>query len=159
MGRARKRERLARATGDPTPGALQTGPDAPGPVRRAPATTGGGAPAGTSTPGPVGRAPFGDGAERRLDDPEWRRAERRRIARLNRLPDPLRSWADRSRGHALAVAALQGLLAILVTLPVLKAVTGDWLPPYAAVVALGVAVALQAVCRSVNRRADARAQP
>ena len=138
MGRARKRARRAAAA---PPGALPT-------VSAASET--------------VGRAPYGDGGqggERRLDDPEWRRAERRRIARLNRLPDPLRSWGDRSRGHAFLVAALQGTLAILITLPLLKVTTGQWLPAYAAVVALAVAVALQAVCRSVNRRADARAQP
>lgn len=129
MGRARRRERLAR-----------------------PAAAG-----RTATPADAATAGGPAAAERRLDDPDWRRAERRRIARLNRLPDPLRSWADRSRAHAFAVAALQGLLAIAITLPLLRLVTGDWLPPYAAVVALGVAVALQAGCRRVNRRADVRA--
>lgn len=95
--------------------------------------------------------------ERRLDDPDWRRAERRRIARLNRLPDPVRSWADRSRGHAVAVALLQGAVVIALTLVLLRATTGGWLPPYAAIVALAVAVAVQAVCRRINSRADARA--
>jgi len=52
---------------------------------------------------------------------------------------------------------LQMLLVIAVTLPLLKVLTGQWLPPYAAVVALALAVVTQAVCRSVNRRADARA--
>ena len=94
--------------------------------------------------------------ERRLDDPQWRRSERRRIARLNRLPDPFRSWGDRSRGHAFAVAVLQMVLVVAVTLPVLRLATGDWLPPYAAIVALAAAIATQALCRRVNRRADER---
>ena len=108
--------------------------------------------AGVSAPPPPPRAP-----ERPLHDKEWRKAERRRIARLNRLPDPFRSWADRSRGHAAAVNVLQGLLAIAIGLLLMRVVTGQWLPPYSAVIVLGIAVGLQAVCRSVNRRADERA--
>jgi hypothetical protein len=131
VGRARKRARAAAAT---PPGALPTA---------------------SASAEPVGRAPGGGG--RALHDPDWRRAERRRIARLNRLPDPFRSWADRSRAHAVAVALLQGVLVIGLTLLLLKAVTGDWLPTYAAVVALAVAVAVQALCRGINKRADARA--
>ena len=136
MGRARKRERAARLGQPPGGGALRTGPAAPA---------------------PAAGAPDGQGPARPLDDPDWRRAERRRIARLNRLPDPFRTWGDRSRAHGMAVAALQMLLAIALTLPLLRLTTGQWLPPYAAVVALGVAVVLQGVCRSVNRRADERA--
>jgi hypothetical protein len=106
-------------------------------------------------PAPERRAP--EDRSDRLRDPQWRRAERRRIARLNRLPDPFRSWGDRSRWHGAAVAVLQMLLVIAVTLPLLRVTTGQWLPPYAAIVALALAVATQAVCRSVNRRADERA--
>jgi hypothetical protein len=128
VGRSRKRARRLAASGEPLPP----------PVVAAPSTA-------HARP------------ERAIDDPEWRRAERRRIARLNRLPDPFRSWGDRSRGHAFAVAVLQMLLVIAVTLPLLRLTTGQWLPPYAAVVALALAVVTQAVCRSVNRRADERA--
>ena len=136
MGRRRKRERLARLAGQS--GALPT----PGAGRQR-----------------LGSAPdrsTGEG-ERRLDDPAWRRAERRRIARLNRLPDPFRSWGDRSRLHAVAVGLLQGALVTVVGLLGLKLVTGTWLPPYAAIVVLALAVTSQAVCRSINRRADERA--
>jgi hypothetical protein len=45
----------------------------------------------------------------------------------------------------------------VIGLLLLKLTTGTWLPPYAAVVVLALAVASQAVCRSVNRRADERA--
>lgn len=94
--------------------------------------------------------------ERPLHDKEWRRAERRRIARLNRLPGPFRDYADRGRPQAIAVNVLQGLIAIAIGLLVLRTATGQWLPAYSAVVVLAVAVGLQAVCRSVNKRADAR---
>ena len=112
---------------------------------------------GEAEPVPSPPAPVAARGARPIDDPAWRRAERRRIARLNRLPDPFRSWGDRSRAHASAVAVLQMLLVIAVTLPLLKVLTGEWLPPYAAVVALALAVVTQAVCRSINRRADERA--
>jgi hypothetical protein len=79
------------------------------------------------------------------------------VARLNRLPDPFRSWGDQSRWHAFAVGLLQGALVTVIGLLLLKLTTGTWLPPYAAVVVLALAVASQAVCRSVNRRADERA--
>lgn len=102
-------------------------------------------------------APQPAAGERRLDDPAWRRAERRRVARLNRLPDPFRSWGDRSRWHAFAVGLLQGALVTVVGLLLLRLTTGTWLPPYAAVVVLALAVVSQAVCRSINRRADERA--
>jgi hypothetical protein len=131
VGRARKRARRLAESGEPLPPPVVAGPS---PAQARPAR-----------------------GERPLDDPEFRRAERRRIARLNRLPDPFRSWGDRSRGHAFAVAVLQMLLVLAVTLPLLKVTTGSWLPPYAAVVALALAVLTQAVCRSINRRADERA--
>ena len=95
--------------------------------------------------------------ERPLHDKAWRKQERRRIARLNRLPDPFRSWADRGRLQTVVVNVLQALVAIVIGLVVVRVATGSWLAPYSAIVVLGVAVALQAVCRSVNRRADARA--
>lgn len=141
MGRARKRARRAAAGGLP--------PAAGAPGR---------APYGTAASGPARAAGTAPDGERPIDDPEWRRAERRRIARLNRLPDPVRSWADRSRGHAAAAAVLQMLVAIGITLPGLKLATGEWLPPWAAIAALAVAVSLQAACRAVNRRADRRAE-
>ena len=95
--------------------------------------------------------------ERPLHDKAWRKQERKRIARLNRLPDPFRSWADRGRLQTTLVNVLQALVAIVIGLVLVRIATGDWLAPYSAVVFLAVAVALQAVCRSVNRRADARA--
>jgi uncharacterized membrane protein YfcA len=79
------------------------------------------------------------------------------VARLNRLPDPVRSWGDRSRAHAAAAALLQIALVVIVSLVGLKLFTGDWLPPYAAIVALALAVATQFGCRAWNTRADARA--
>ena len=138
MGRSRKRERLARAAGTAAEG-LATADGARGTAGRAPDPR-----------------PAGTGAERPLHDPEWRRAERRRIARLTRLPDPFRTWGDRSRAHAAAVVLLQMVLVVVLTVGLLRLTTGTWLPRYAAVVALAVAVAVQALCRSINRRADAR---
>jgi hypothetical protein len=131
VGRSRRRARRLAASGEPLPPPVVAAPS-PSHAR-------------------------GERPARPVHDPEFRRAERRRIARLNRLPDPFRSWGDRSRGHAFAVAVLQMLLVIAVTLPLLKVTTGQWLPPYAAIVALALAVLTQAVCRSVNRRADERA--
>jgi hypothetical protein len=96
--------------------------------------------------------------QRRLQDPEWRRAERRRIARLNRLPDPFRSWGDKSRWHGAAVTFLQLWLVVVVTLLLMKATTGVWLPQWAPVVALALAVGTQFACRAINLRADARAE-
>lgn len=143
MGRARRRERLARQAAH-----------RPGPPRPR-----GALPAGSAPPSAAGSPQGGqpDDGDRRLHDPQWRRAERRRIARLNRLPDPFRSWGDRSRAHAFAVGLLQGALVTVVGLTTLKLTTGAWLPAYAAVVVLALAVVSQAVCRSVNRRADERA--
>lgn len=112
--------------------------------------------AGLKTAGPTVTTPALDDGERRLHDPAWRKAERRRVARLNRLPDPFRSWGDRSRGHAFAIGLLQGALVTVVGLLLLKLTTGTWLPPYAAVVVLALAVVSQAVCRSINKRADAK---
>jgi hypothetical protein len=133
MGRARRRARRAAQAG-------------PTPVRRPPAAV-----EPPAAPAPPAARPD------RIRDPEWRRAERRRIARLNRLPDPVRSWADRSRWHAAAAAFLQMGLVIAVTLVLLRVTVGAWLPPYAAVVALALAVTTQYVCRGINARADARA--
>ncbi len=111
MGRARRRERLARAAGTDPSGALPTAPRAPQPAARPPHGTG--------------------DRTRDLQDPEWRRAERRRIARLTRLPDPFRTWGDRSRAHAAAVVLLQMLLVVVLTLGLLRLTTGSWLPRYA----------------------------
>lgn len=102
-------------------------------------------------------APAPDVVERPLHDRSWRKQERRRIARLNRLPDPFRAWADRGPAHTVAVNVLQALVAIALGLAVTRALTGDWLAPSAAILVLAAAVGLQAVCRAVNRRADARA--
>jgi hypothetical protein len=143
VGRSRKRERLARKGGTSPAGALPAGTRAAG--------TAGRAPGGQPSPGTAA------GGDRPLHDPQWRRAERRRIARQTRLPDPFRSWGDRSRAHAAAVVVAQMVLVVVLTLTLMRVTTGTWLPRYAAVAALAVALVVQAVCRRINQRADARA--
>lgn len=84
---------------------------------------------------------------------EHRRAERARIARLNRLPGPFQAYADRGRGQVLLVHLLQAAIVVGVALLVCRLATGEWLPRYVAVVALGVSVLLTALNRSANSRA------
>ena len=85
---------------------------------------------------------------------EHRREQRQRLTRLGRLPGPFQSFGNRSRAHGALVWVLQGLLVLAVTLPVLKLVTDQWLPPFAGVLVLGVALALQSACRKVNLKAE-----
>lgn len=84
---------------------------------------------------------------------EHRRAERARIARLNRLPGPFQPYADRGRREVVLVHLLQAAIVVAVALLACKAVTGDWFPRYVAIVALGVSVLVTAVNRSTNSRA------
>lgn len=85
---------------------------------------------------------------------EHRREQRQRVTRLGRLPGPFQTFGNKSRAHGAAVWVLQGLLVLAMTLPILKLVTGQWLPPFAGVVVLGVALVLQSTCRKVNLRAE-----
>jgi len=87
---------------------------------------------------------------------EHRRQERVRQARLARLPGPFSRYADRGRRQAALVALLQVLFVIGVTLPAVRLASGHWLPTYAGVAVLAVAVVLQQVNRTVNRRAERR---
>lgn len=95
----------------------------------------------------------GDAAYR---DPELRRAERRRVLLLNLLPGRFQDHARQGGLRLAFVAALQLVLVVVVGLIALRLVTGEWLPRYAGVVVMGLAVVSQAVCRSLNSRA---AQP
>ena len=88
---------------------------------------------------------------------EHRRAERARVTRLGRLPGPFMAFGDRSRGHAVLVWLLQWTLLVAVGLSLCRLVTGDWLPSYAGVVVLALAIALQSLNRSINLRAEKRA--
>ena len=97
---------------------------------------------------------FGEPAAPEPWSKEHRRAERARIARLNRLPGPFQGYADRGRRQVLAVNVLQAVLVIGATLVGCRVVTGDWFPRYVAVVALGLSVLVTAVNRSVNSRAE-----
>ena len=90
---------------------------------------------------------------------EHRRAERARVTRLGRLPGPFMAFGDRSRGHAVLVWLLQFSLVIGVGLGLCRLVTGDWLPAYAGVVVLALAIGLQSLNRSANLRAEKRAAP
>ena len=90
---------------------------------------------------------------------EHRRAERARVTRLGRLPGPFMTFADRGRPQAALVWLLQWTLLIVVGLGLCRLVTGDWLPTYAGVVVLALAIGLQSLNRSINLRAEKRAAP
>jgi predicted nucleic acid-binding Zn ribbon protein len=85
---------------------------------------------------------------------EHRRQQRARVTRLGRLPGPFQTFGNRSRGHAALVWILQALIVLAVALPLLKVITGQWLPPFAGVVVLALALALQSACRKVNLKAE-----
>lgn len=87
---------------------------------------------------------------------EHRRAERARVTRLGRLPGPFLSFGDRSRSHAALVWVLQWTLLLVVGLGALKVLTGQWLPRYASIVVLALALGLQSLNRAVNLRAQKR---
>ena len=84
-----------------------------------------------------------------------RRAERARIARLSRLPF-LYDFSLRGPGQAALVSLLQISLVIAVVLVPARLLTGQWLPPFAAVVVLAVAFGLQGLSRYLNARAGRR---
>jgi hypothetical protein len=83
---------------------------------------------------------------------EHRRAERRRIARLSRLPF-LYEYSLRGRGQAFAAIVLQTLLVIAVVLVPVRLLTGQWLRPGVALLVLVVGFAVQALSRYHNARA------
>ena len=85
---------------------------------------------------------------------EHRREQRARVTRLGRLPGPFQTFGNRGKPQAALVWVLQGLLVLAVALPVLKLATGQWLPPFAGVVVLALALVLQAACRKVNLKAE-----
>ena len=85
---------------------------------------------------------------------EHRRQQRARVTRLGRLPGPFQAFGNRSKANGAIVWVLQALLVLAVALPVLKLATGRWLPPYAGVVVLALALGLQALCRKVNLKAE-----
>jgi hypothetical protein len=93
-----------------------------------------------------------DGPER--FSKEHRRQQRARVTRLGRLPGPFQAFGNRSRAHGALVWIVQGLLVLAVALPLLKLFTGQWLPPYAGVVVLALALVLQSACRKVNLKAE-----
>ncbi len=97
-----------------------------------------------------------DAAPKRFSQ-EHRKAQRARVTRLGRLPGPFQSFGNRSRARAALVWLLQGLLVLAVALPVLRLTTGQWLPRYAGIVVLALALVVQSACRRVNLRAEQQA--
>ena len=85
---------------------------------------------------------------------EHRREQRARVTRLGRLPGPFQTFGNRSKAHGAAVWILQGLLVLAVALPVLELLTGQWLPPFAGIVVLALALVLQWACLKVNLKAE-----
>jgi hypothetical protein len=131
VGRQRKRDRAARAA----------------------ATSGsGGLPTAAGARETVGRPPGGPAA-RDLTDPQWRKQERHRILLLSLLPGPPQRLARSGRAGLTAVLALQMAIVTALGLLLARATTGQWLPSYAAVLVLGIAVAVQYGSRAVNSRA------
>jgi hypothetical protein len=128
VGRARRRARRERLLQRPPPGL---------PAAEAPAAS----------------PPPGQGAERPWSDRQWRKAERRRILLASLLPGPPQDVARRGGLHLLSVVVLHGALVCAVGLLLARAASGQWLPSYAAVVVLFVAVASQFASRAVNGRA------
>jgi hypothetical protein len=90
--------------------------------------------------------------ERPLFDKPARRAERARIARLSRLP-PLYEFSLQGRAQAITAVLVQVLLAIALGLVPVRLITGEWLPPGAALLVLVAAFALQAISRYLNGKA------
>lgn len=90
--------------------------------------------------------------ERPRFDREARRAERARIARLSRFPF-LYDWSLESPAKGAAAQVVQILVVIVAVLVPARLLTGQWLPPFVALVVLVVAFALQALNRYLNARA------
>ena len=83
---------------------------------------------------------------------EHRRAERRRIARLSRLPFLYEFSLRGSQQATLAVLA-QAVLVIALALVPARLVTGSWLPPGVTLVVLAVGFLVTWISRYVNARA------
>lgn len=77
---------------------------------------------------------------------------RARIVRTSRLP-PLYDYALRGPWQARLAGLVQVLLVVAVTLVPARLVTGEWLPPLIALVALVVGFVVQAASRYLNARA------
>lgn len=88
-------------------------------------------------------------------DKEARRTERARINRLSRLPF-LYDFSLRGRAQAIVAVVVQTAIAIALSLVPLKLLTGESLPPGAALLVLAVAFGLQAVSRYLNAKAGRR---
>ena len=95
------------------------------------------------------------GADRAALDKAARRAERARSTRLSRLPF-LYEFALRGTPQVVVATLLQAALAVILALVPIQLLSGQWLPPGAAIVVLAVAFAIQAGCRSLNARAGRR---
>ncbi len=93
-----------------------------------------------------------DSAGRPSYDRAARRAERARIARLSRFPF-LYDWSLESPAKGAAAQVLQILLVVLVVLVPARLLTGEWLPPFVALVVLVAAFALQGLNRYLNAKA------
>jgi hypothetical protein len=90
--------------------------------------------------------------ERPWADPAFRKAERRRVLLASLLPGPPQAFARRGTAQLVAVAVLHALLVLAVGLAVARVVSGQWLPSYAGIVVLAVAVVSQFASRAVNGR-------
>ena len=91
-------------------------------------------------------------ADQPWTDPAFRKAERRRVLLASLLPGPPQAFARRGTPQLVAVALLHAVLVLAVGLAVVRVVSGQWLPSYAGLVVLGVAVASQFASRAVNSR-------
>ena len=88
-------------------------------------------------------------------DKAARQRERARINRLSRLPF-LYDFAQRGKPQVIAATSLQVALAIALALVPVRLLSGRWLPAGVAIIVIGVAFALQALCRYLNARAGRR---
>lgn len=86
---------------------------------------------------------------------EARQAERARLSRLGKLPF-LYDFSLQGRGQAIAAVLLQGALAFALGLGFMRLVSGEWLPPYAAIAVLAAALGMQAISRFLNARMGRR---
>ena len=88
-------------------------------------------------------------------DKQARREERTRIKRLSRLPF-LYDFAQRGGAQAAVATLVQVSLALALAIGASYLVTGEPLPRYVALVALGVAYALIGLARYLNAKAGRR---
>ena len=72
---------------------------------------------------------------------------------LGVLPGPPQRLASRGSAGLVAAVVVQTAVVLVVGLLVARALSGQWLPSYAGLVVLAVAVASQFLSRAVNSRA------